>query len=79
MGGKSQFPSCRSPVHTSPSNPLAPRGNILWSFESLLTMSNEEDVLLEALEKRLNNLETIVFGPDPVAAAHHSKTCRCVS
>lgn len=39
-------------------------------------MSSDEDVLIQALEKRLANLEAIVLGSDPVFAARLSKLSR---
>jgi hypothetical protein len=41
-------------------------------------MSEEEDVLLEAVERRLANLEKLVLGSDPVVAVHASKIGRFV-
>ena len=41
-------------------------------------MSENEDVLLEALEARLSNLEAIVLGSNPALATKQSKYLRYV-
>lgn len=41
-------------------------------------MSSEDDALVEALEKRISNLEAILLGTDPKLAQQLSKSSRYV-